>query len=447
MTERERAGEAQRPGASGAGGNPAGGTERDRAIGGPVEEPVEEPIEGQGPGATGASGDPGGLARRRLVAVTGVIGTLGAVAMVIGFATAPTQAAFSYLTAWSFALSIAVGALIFQMIGHAVDARWTIVFRPFTEMIAGSLPVLAALFVPIAVSAGALYPWAAPAGALAGFDAEALARLAHKAPYLNVTFWVIRAAACFALWIAIDELLVRWGTRFGRDPRAITRARALSAAGLPAIGLTLTFAAFDWLMSLTPLWYSTIFGLLYFAGGFVAALSLVAVIARGARRVPEVAASIHTGHAGALGRLVFTFLVFWAYLEFAQGLITWIANKPDEVPWYVARGAGAWGGVFAVLVIGHFAAPFFVLLPRSVKRRPTLLAVVGGWLVAMHYVDIAWLVMPVLHGTPQLHWLDLAAPCAVLGLTTAVTAARRRARRAVATEDPRLAAAIAYEGT
>jgi hypothetical protein len=402
---------------------------------------------GQGPDATLARGKPGGVTRRRLILAAGALGVLGAVATVIGFATAPAQAAFSYLTAWSFALSIAIGALIFQMIGHATDARWTIMFRPFTEAIAGSLPVLAVLFVPIAVSAGELYPWARPARALATLDAETQALLAHKAPYLNLGFWVIRAAACFALWIAIDELLVRWGTRFGREPRAITRARALSAAGLPAIGLTLTFAAFDWLMSLTPLWSSTIFGLLYFSGGFVAALSLIAVVACAARRVPAVAVNLHASHTGALGRMVFAFLVFWAYLEFAQGFIVWIANKPDEVPWYVARGAGAWGSVFALLVIGHFAAPFFALLSRSLKRRPTRLAIAGGWLVAMHYVDVTWLVMPVLHGAPALHWLDLAAPCAVLGFTTAVTCARRRARSAVATDDPRLAAAVAYEGT
>jgi len=285
-----------------------------------------------------------------------------------------------------------------------------------------------------------------PAGP-AGLDAGSLARLAHKAPYLDLAFWAIRAAVYFALWIALDELLARWAARFAREPRAVARARGLSAAGFPAVGLTVTFAAFDWLMSLTPLWYSTIFGLLYFSGGFVAALGLVAVVARAARGVPAVAASVRASHTGALGRLLFAFLVFWAYLEFAQGIIIWIANKPDEVPWYVARGAAGWGGVFAVLVIGHFALPFFALLSRPLKRRPTLLALAGGWLVAMHYVDVAWLVMPVLHATLAPHWLDLAAPCAVLGLATAVTAARERTTPAVATDDPRFAAAVDYEGT
>jgi hypothetical protein len=380
---------------------------------------------------------------RRVTAGAGAIGGVGAVATAVGFAIDPTQAAFSYLTAWTFALSIAVGALIFLMMGHAIEARWTIVFQRFTEAIAGTLPVLAVLFVPIAVAADWLYPWITPAVT----DPEAASRLAHKAPYLNLPFWSIRATVYFALWIAIGELLVRWSARATRDPAALLRARTLSAVGFPAVGLTFTFAAFDWLMSLTPLWYSTIFGLLYWSGGFVAALSLIAVIARAARRVPAVAASVHAGHTGALGRMMFAFLVFWGYMEFAQGLIIWIADKPDEVPWYVARGAQAWGGVFAVLIVGHFAAPFFALLSRPLKRRPTLLAIAGAWLVAMHYVDVYWLVMPVLHATAALHWLDVAAPCAVLGLATAAAAARARTRGALATDHPRLAAAVAYEGT
>jgi hypothetical protein len=384
------------------------------------------------------------ISRRGLIMGSGAIGVAGAIATAIGFATSPAQAAFSYLTAWAFALSIAVGALIFLMIGHAIDARWTIVFQRFTEAVAGGLPVLAVLFVPIALSIEWLYPWAAPSPAL---DAETLTRLAHKAPYLNTAFWAIRAAVFLGLWIAVAELLAGWSARFATSPAAIVRARALSAAGLPAIALSLTFAAFDWLMSLTPLWYSTIFGLLYFSGGFVAALSLIAVIAREARRVPTVAANIHGSHTGALGRMMFAFLVFWGYMEFAQGIIIWIANKPDEVPWYIARGAGQWGGLFTVLIVGHFAIPFFVLLSKPLKRRPSLLALAGLWLVVMHYIDIYWLVMPVLHKTLAIHWLDLAAPCAVLGLATAATAARPRNRQVLAGDDPRLSAALAYEGT
>ena len=384
------------------------------------------------------------MTRRGLIVGAAAVGGLGAIATAIGFAVAPTQAAFSYLTAWSFALSIAIGAQVFLMMGHAIEANWTIVFQRFTEAISGSLPALAVLFVPVALAAGQLYGWVSPSP---GLPTEVLDKLAHKAPYLNLAFWIVRAAAFLALWIVFDELLARWSSRAARDPGGLLRARALSAAGLPAVGLTLTLAAFDWVMSLTPLWYSTIFGLLYWSGGFVAALSLIAVIARAARRVPAVAGSIHASHTGALGRMMLAFLIFWGYMEFAQGLIIWIADKPDEVPWYVARGAEAWGGVFALLIIAHFAVPFFVLLNKPFKRRPAYLAIAGGWLVAMHYVDVYWLVMPVLHHSVAIHWLDVAAPCAVLGLATAAAAARARTRIAIADDHPRFATAVAYEGT
>jgi hypothetical protein len=142
--------------------------------------------------------------------------------------------------------------------------------------------------------------------------------------------------------------------------------------------------------------------------------------------------------------LIFGFLIFWVYVEFAQGFIIWIANKPDEVPWYVTRGSGAWGSVLVVLALGGFAGPFLALLARAPSRNATWVAIVGGWLVAMHYLDIYWLVMPALHQAAQLHWLDLAAPCAVLGVAATVAIARRRPE--LAADDPRVVAAVTYVG-
>lgn len=303
---------------------------------------------------------------------------LGAVAL---WLAAPRDAAFAYLTAWTFALTIALGALVLAMIGHVVGARWILALAPITSAITSALPVLAVLFVPVALAAPRLYAWVDAPG------------LGHKADYLNLTFWTIRAACFLLLWTAIAELL----RRLGPD-----RARVLSAVALPAVGLTLTFGAFDWVMSLTPQWSSTMFGLIYFAGGTVAALALIAT------RAPSV----------ALGRLVFAFVAFWAYLELSQGFLIWIADKPEEIPWYIARGAGGWGAVLAALAIGHFALPFVALLSRAAKQS-RMLPLVGGWLVAMHYLDVAWLILPVRDAAPALHLADLAAPCAVLGLCVA----------------------------
>ena len=340
-----------------------------------------------------------------------IIGIAGAIAIAIGFSIAPAQAGFAYLTAWAFAMSIALGALIFVMIGHAMGARWTVAFQRRAEMIVGALPVLAILFVPIAVYAASIYPWLEP---------TTPAQL-HRAAWLNLTFWTARAAIYLVFWVIAGELM-------RRRPSA-----ALACALFVPLGLTLTFAAFDWLMSLEPDWSSTVYGLIYFAGGFVAALALIAATSRA-----------RPAATGALARLIHGFLIFWVYVEFAQGFIIWIANKPDEVPWYVTRAAGNWGAVLIAIAIGGFVLPFFALLGRSPSRSPRFVAGVGAWLVALHYVDVYWLVMPVLHATPALHWLDLAAPCAVLGL--AAVAALVRAPAPFGDSDPRVIAANTYAG-
>lgn len=317
---------------------------------------------------------------------------VGTIATAIAFVVAPEAAAPAYLVAWAFAMSIALGALVLLAIGHATAARWTTHYQAGAERIASAIPVLAILFVPIALTVYVLYPWTD----LSVYHGEALAKMLHKQRWLSVPFWCVRAGIYLAVWIVVGELLVR------------TRSRKLAAAALPILGLTLTFAAFDWLMSLSPLWYSTIYGLIYWAGGFVAVLGVLALVVR----APAAATS-------ALARLLFAMLVFWAYIEFAQGVIIWLANKPDEVPWYVARGAGGWGGVFAFLAVGGFVVPLFALMPRAVKSRPRYVAALGGWLALCHLVDMAFLVLP------PVHWTLLAAPVGVCGVAWAFAARRR----------------------
>lgn len=331
--------------------------------------------------------------------IAAVLGLVGAVATALAFAMAPVAAAHAYLVAWAFAMSIALGALVLLAIGHATAARWTTHYQARAERIAGALPVLAVLFVPIALSVYLLFPWTD----LSVYSGEALAKMLHKQRWLSVPFWCVRAGIYLATWIVVGELLVK------------TRSRKLAAAALPILGLTLTFAAFDWLMSLTPLWYSTVYGLIYWAGGFVAVLGVLGLV----ERAPAAATS-------ALARLLFAMLVFWGYVEFAQGVIIWLANKPDEVPWYVARGAGGWGGVFAFLAIGGFALPLFALMPRIPKAWPRYVAVLGGWLALCHLVDVAFLVLP------PVHWALLAAPLGVCGVAWWCASLRKRPAVAVA---------------
>jgi hypothetical protein len=341
----------------------------------------------------------------------------GVIAVAIGFAADPTQAAFAYLTAWAFAISIALGALIFIMIGHAMSAKWTRLFQRQGELVVGALPILAVLFVPVVVWSPHIYPWLQAAS----HDPEAAMRAAHRAAWLDEPFWIVRAVCYLGFWVYVGE-------RMRRRPTTV-----FACAMFVPLGVTLTFAAFDWLMSLEPDWISTVYGLIYFAGGFVGACALVAAITRATAEA-----------TGALARLIFGFLIFWLYVEFAQGFIIWIANKPDEVPWYVTRAAGGWGALLVLLFLGGFVVPFFSLLPRDLSRDPRWVGAVGAWLVVLHYLDIYWLVMPVLHPLPAVHWLDVAAPAAVLGIAAVVALLRRPP--SFADDDPRVIAAREYRG-
>lgn len=297
-----------------------------------------------------------------------------------------------YLTAWVFALTTAVGALVLLMIGHAVNATWTRETQPVTEAIVRTLPAIALLFVPLAIWAGDVFPWVE-------HPPE------HLASWFSRPAWIVRSCVYLLSFVVFGELLVR------RPPAT----RAIATGGLPVVAVTITFGAFDWVMSMTPHWSSTIFGLLVFAGGFVGGLGLVALCAR-----------VSTYATGALGRLLFAFLIVWAYFEFSQALIQWIANRPAERVWYVERGSQGWGGVMALLIVAHFALPFLALLPYGPKRRPRVLAAIGAWLLGMHFVDTAWLVLPAVRPSPSLSPMDAVATVSVITVSVITGVVRRR---------------------
>ena len=347
-------------------------------------------------------------------------GVVGALAL--GFARVdPTQAAFAYLTAWAFAVSIALGALIFVMIGHAMSATWTALFQRQAELVVGD---------------------AAGARGAVRADRRVGCRSSTRgctAPPHEVELARARGPSRGVAERAVLDRTrgVLSGVLDGRSASACARrpSTAFACAMFVPLGLTSTFAAFDWLMSLDAL-----LGL----DGLRPDL-----LRRRLRRRVRAARGDHLArdpprHTGALGAHDVRVPDLLAYVEFAQGFIIWIANKPDEVPWYVTRAAGGWGTLLALLALGGFVVPFFALLPRDLSRNPRWVAAVGRWLLVLHYLDIYWLVMPVLHRLPEIHWLDLGAPCAVLGIAAVVALVRRPP--AFATDDPRVIAARTYRG-
>jgi hypothetical protein len=344
---------------------------------------------------------PGG---RTALIVGVVLAVPGLLLFALGLLLDARQALLSYLAAYATGLSIVLGALILVMTCNITGARWFDAFRRPAEAIAASSPLFAVLFLPLAFGLSRVYPWA-PAAA------------GDRRVWLNEPSFLIRAAIYFAVWIAAGLLLRRWSLRPGAGARGRvdSRSRALSAGGLPAVAFTFSFAAFDWLMSLSPAWFSTIYGVYVFAGGFLAALAVLALLEPG--RAPR------ADNYQKLGNLLLTFTVFWAYIAFSQFLIIWIADVPQEVAWYAPRVRGSWGALALVVLAGQFALPFLVLLLRRVKRSPGTLAKVGAWLLVMHYLDVYWLVLPQLDpGGVRPHWLDLAALCAIGGCTMAYAA-------------------------
>lgn len=361
----------------------------------------------------------------------------------LGAAVDPARAAFSYLTAFAYVVSLQLGALVFLMIGHAAKASWMTPIRKITEAVASGLLVAPVLFVPVLLGSRYLYAWTREP-----LHSETLGFLPAKEAYLNLPFFAVRAAIYFAVWIALVLVLRRWSLQTDRDvARARDRGPATraSALGLPVLGLTLTFAAFDWLMSLEPAWFSTMFGIYYFAGGFVGAIALLTALAFAAERSGWLEGFFTGSHYHALGRLLLAFTIFWTYIAFFQLFLIYIANKPEEVTYYLRRIQGTWTRFDYVLLFGHFVLPFLVLLLRGIKFRPRLLVTVAGWIVFVHYLDVYWLVMPVLLADgASPHWLDLAGLLAAVGLPVSASVLLLRGQPVVPVNDPGLPEALHY---
>ncbi len=369
---------------------------------------------------------------------------LGVILLVIGAFLDPTRLFYSYLAAFAFTLSLALGALIFLMIGHAMRAGWPVLVRRLNEAIVSVLPLLLLLFVPILVGARILYPWLRPETVA---DERTRELIARKTAFLNLPFFLVRAGIYFIIWLVFSELLRHFARKNDKDPSfdAHHKSYALSGGALPAVALSLSFASFDWLMGLEPGWYSSMFPVYYFAGGFVGALALLTIIAFGSERA-GLLPGINTSHYYALGRLQLAFTIFWAYCAFFQILLIWSANKPDETTFYLARIRGPFLAETIFLAFGQFFIPFFVLLNYRLKRRPERLSIIAGFIVLVHYVDVHWLVVPSL-STARLpfHFLDLGALLAVGGVSVAFAAYRLRGERLLPLNDPKLREALEYE--
>ena len=301
------------------------------------------------------------------------------------------------------------------------------------------LPVLTLLFLPILAGRHYLFAWT---------DATVVARdevLQHKQLYLNTPFFIARAAFYFAVWNALVYFLNRWSLEQDRtsDPQIARRMQVLSGGGLLAYAFTVTFASFDWLLSLDPHWFSTIYGVLLMGGQGLTALAVLITALVWLSRRPPLDAIVVPVHFHDLGNLMLAFVLLWAYFSFSQYLIIFSANLPEEITWYMRRLQTGWRFVGLLLVLFHFAVPFLLLLSRRAKRTPDLIVKIALGILAARLIDLFWLIAPEFHQDGLVvHWLDLTLPLALGGLWVGCFVWQLRGRAILPLHDPQFEQAL-----
>jgi hypothetical protein len=383
----------------------------------------------------------------RWTAYPKIFGAVGVVSLVLAYVLGMDHHAerfnFSYLVAFMWGLSIALGGLFFVIVQFLSKAGWSVVVRRVGENIMGTLPLFVLLFIPIAIGASHTYHhwWHYEVGSGDPF-------LDHKAAYLNPSFFYVRAAFYLIVWAGLATMFRRLSTQQDRSgDHDITRSlQWRSAPALLLFALTITFAAIDWMMSLEPHWYSTIWGVYYFAGSVIALFAMMSILVLWLQRDGMVRRIINTEHYHDMGKLLFGFVVFWSYIAFSQYMLIWYANIPEETLWYEHRSHGGWGTVGVMLIVGHFFIPFFFLISRATKRNPTTLFLGAVWMLAIHYVDLYFIIMPVLddHG-PHPSLVDLFSLLGVLSLFLAAFAFLASKAELVPVKDPRLPESLRFE--
>jgi hypothetical protein len=370
---------------------------------------------------------------QRSALIAGLAGTL---LTLLGAVFDLSQFLRSWLFAHLFWTGAAVGCLSLLLINHLTGGVWGIVIRRLLEAGGRTAPLLALLFLPVALGLPRIYEWARPEIVAA----DPILKL--KEPYLNVPFFLGRAAFFFAAWWALAHFLSRWSDELDRTGslRAARRLRGAAGGGLLVLGFTITFSSVDWGMSLDPHWYSTIYGILFMVGQVLTAMALMIVLLVWFRDEAPFAQVLRPQVFHDLGKLLFAFVMLWGYVNFSQFLIIWSGNLPEEVPWYIQRAHGGWQFLVLLVLVFHFVLPFLLLLSRDLKRRAPTLAKVAGVLFVMRGLDLFWLVAPDLHHGHGLSvsWMDVTAPVGLGGLWLWWFARELRARPLIPRHEPDL---------
>ena len=382
-----------------------------------------------------------GYVKKDLPKSIGTYGTalliIGIVLGVISYLVDPSRAAYSYLTSFMFLVCIAVGALFLVALEFAAGAVWSVPFRRVSEFLAGSIPLLVLLVIPLFFSMGDLFIWTHPSAVAADKVLQA------KAPYLNTSFMIIRTIAIFLIWWLFYAVLIRNSRKQDKvDDQSITTKNIRISSGFMLVfAFTISMLSFDWMMSMAPHWFSTIFGVYLFSGAVWVALAFTTLFAVTLSEKGYLGDKIKKDHYYSLGTLMFAFTVFWAYIAFSQYMLQWYGDLPEEIIFFVHRWEGGWKYLSVILVLSHFVVPFLLLLPKSSKTNPKMLKFVAVWIIVAQFIDVYWLVMPGMVNNGFVYhfsWIDLTFPIAVIGLVLIVFNLLAKKHNLIPVGDPKL---------
>ena len=377
----------------------------------------------------------------------------------------------AYLIAFLFGLTMCLGGLFFVFVQHLTRAGWSVAVRRPAEALAANLRWIWVLFLPFAAlwmmgKANIVWIWADMETLKANNEAEFLI-VEAKTAFLNPTFFWIRACVYFVVWAALSHFFLTNSVRHDEsgDLAISSRMQKFSAPTAILFGLTITFAAFDWIMSLSPAWFSTMFGVYFFCGCATAGFAMMILITVRLTQVGALKGIVSREHFQDMGKLMWAFgIVFWAYIGFSQYMLIWYANLPEETGWFLARQIGGWGFFSFALLFGHFVLPFVGLLSKWMKRAPLILSIGAVWMLCFHYVDLYWLIMPEIpsdldtfakyadmsakYADTQTHFgnpVNFLLALGVAGTVIAGTISTLSRVALVPKQDPRLAESIRFE--
>ncbi|MGB8492956.1 MAG: hypothetical protein WCE53_01015 [Candidatus Acidiferrum sp.] len=370
------------------------------------------------------------------------VGGVALLAAIFGAFSVPEKFYQSYIFSYMLVLGLTLGSLGLLMLQHLTGGHWGIIIRRPLEAASRNIWLVLLMFVPIVLGMKSLYrAWLDPEK----LKAEPLST--YQQGYLTSGGFLGRAVLYFAIWGALVWLFNSWSREqdLNREDRALRRRlKLLAGPGIILYVLAMTFAAIDWVMSLSPHWASTIYGFIFVAGQAITAISLMIIVVTALSSSESYAGIIQKRHLHDLGKLLFAFNMLWAYFDFSQLLIIWSGNQPEEISFYRTRLYGGWGVVAVIVLIFSFALPFLVLLSRDIKRSAGLISKVAIWMILMRLVDLFWMTRPEFSSSARPTWLDIVVPIALIGLWVGFFAFNLKQQPLLPLGDPKLAEAIAH---